>query len=60
MTGITTAEPRSARAASFYVFAALAIGVFLFPIMPRIRNPLLPGMTGPLSNATTGLSDSIN
>jgi transglutaminase-like putative cysteine protease len=28
--------------------------------MPRIRNPLLPGMTGPLGNATTGLSDSIN
>ena len=39
---------------------ALAIGTCLFPFMPRIRNPLLPGMTGPLSNATTGLSDSIN
>ncbi|HEV7427451.1 MAG TPA: transglutaminase domain-containing protein [Thermoanaerobaculia bacterium] len=54
------AEPRSGRAASFYVFGALAIGTCLFPFMPRVRNPLLPGMTGPLSNATTGLSDSIN
>jgi len=60
MTGIPIAEPPSGRAASFYVFGALAIGTCLFPFMPRIRNPLLPGMTGPLTNATTGLSDSIN
>jgi hypothetical protein len=53
-------EPPSGRAASFYVIGALALGTCLFPFMPRIRNPLLPGMTGPLSNATTGLSDSIN
>jgi hypothetical protein len=60
MTGTPVAEPPSGRAASFYVFGALAIGTCLFPFMPRVRNPLLPGMTGPLSNATTGLSDSIN
>jgi hypothetical protein len=60
MTGTPIAEPPSGRAASFYVFGALAIGTCLFPFMPRIRNPLLPGITGPLSNATTGLSDSIN
>jgi len=60
MTGMPANEPRSARAAMFYVGGALLIGVFLFPIMPRVRNPLLPGMTGPLSNASTGLSDSIN
>ena len=60
MAGVTTQEPRSTRAAVFYVCGALLIGIFLFPIMPRVRNPLLPGMTGPLSNATTGLSDSIN
>jgi len=60
MTGTSIAEPPSGRAASFYVFGALAIGTCLFPFMPRIRNPLLPGMTGPLTNATTGLSDSIN
>jgi hypothetical protein len=60
MTGTPIAEPPSGRAASFYVIGALAIGTCLFPFMPRVRNPLLPGMTGPLSNATTGLSDSIN
>ncbi|MEA2414447.1 MAG: protein-glutamine gamma-glutamyltransferase [Thermoanaerobaculia bacterium] len=60
MTGTPTAEPPSGRAASFYVIGALVIGTCLFPFMPRVRNPLLPGMTGPLSNATTGLSDSIN
>ncbi len=53
-------EPPSGRAASFYVFGALLIGAFLFPLLPRVRNPLLPGMSGPLSNATTGLSESIN
>jgi hypothetical protein len=60
MTGTPAAEPPSGRAASFYVIGALVIGTCLFPFMPRVRNPLLPGMTGPLSNATTGLSDSIN
>ncbi|HEX7677474.1 MAG TPA: DUF3488 domain-containing protein, partial [Thermoanaerobaculia bacterium] len=53
-------EPPSGRAASFYVFGALLIGAFLFPLLPRVRNPLLPGMSGSLSNASTGLSDSIN
>ena len=60
MTRTAIAEPPSGRAALFYVIGALAIGACLFPFMPRIRNPLLPGITGPLSNATTGLSDSIN
>jgi hypothetical protein len=60
MTSTPIAEPPSGRAASFYVFGALAFGTCLFPFMPRIRNPLLPGLTAPLSNATTGLSDSIN
>jgi hypothetical protein len=60
MTGMPIAEPPSGRAASFYVFGALVLGTCLFPFMPRVRNPLLPGMTGPLNNAATGLSDSIN
>src|SRR5258708_2172778 len=60
LTGAPVHEPPSGRAASFYVFAALLIGVFLFPLLPRVRNPLLPGMSGPLNGATTGLSDSIN
>src|SRR5213079_341386 len=31
-----------------------------FPMLPRVRNPLVPGMAGPLSSAATGLSDSID
>jgi hypothetical protein len=38
------------RAAWFYVFVALAIGAFLFPLLPRVRNPLLPGPPGRWSN----------
>jgi transglutaminase-like putative cysteine protease len=59
-TGIALPEPPSNRAAAFYLCVALAIGTFLFPMLPRVRNPMLPGMTGPLTNATSGLSDSIN
>jgi protein-glutamine gamma-glutamyltransferase len=60
MTGVPGQEPASGRAASFYVFGTLLIGAFLFPLLPRVRNPILPGMTGPLNNATSGLSESIN
>ncbi|HSY51848.1 MAG TPA: DUF3488 and DUF4129 domain-containing transglutaminase family protein [Thermoanaerobaculia bacterium] len=60
MTGLPAYEPPSGGAAAFYVCGALLIGILLFPLLPRIRNPLLPGMAGPLNNATTGLSDSIN
>jgi transglutaminase-like putative cysteine protease len=50
----------SGRAAGFYVAATTALGMALFPLLPRVRNPLVPGMVGRLSNATTGLSDSID
>jgi len=60
MTAARLPELPSGKAATFYVGASLLIGIFLFPLLPRVRNPLLPGMSGPLSNASTGLSDSIN
>jgi hypothetical protein len=53
-------EPPSNRAAAFYVCGTTVIGMLLFPILPRVRNPLVPGMVGSLTSATTGLSDSIN
>jgi protein-glutamine gamma-glutamyltransferase len=47
------------RAAGFYVCGTTLIGVLLFPLLPRVRNPLVPGFLG--SNAaSTGLSDTIN
>ena len=60
MTGKRVPAFPSSRAATFYVCAALGIGIILFPLLPRVRNPLLPGLSGPLDKATTGLSDSIN
>jgi protein-glutamine gamma-glutamyltransferase len=54
------AEPASGRAAIFYVAGTAIVAMVLFPIIPRIRNPLVHGVTSELSNATTGLSESIN
>ncbi|HEX9502585.1 MAG TPA: transglutaminaseTgpA domain-containing protein [Thermoanaerobaculia bacterium] len=53
-------EPPSNRAAAFYVCGTTLIGMVLFPVLPRVRNPLVPGMVGSLTSASTGLSDSIN
>lgn len=58
--GMTVPPQPAARAAGFYVGATCMIAVVLFPMLPRVRNPFVPGMTGPLTNASTGLSDSID
>src|SRR5262249_24604781 len=58
--GAAGAEPPSGRAAAFYVCGTTAIGILLFPMLPRVRNPIVPGLAGSLSNAATGLSDTIN
>lgn len=48
------------RTAGFYVIGAAAIASVLFPLMPRVRNPLVQSFTGPLPNSATGLSQTIN
>src|SRR5258706_5061372 len=58
--GVAVPSQPAARAAGFYVCASCMIAVVLFPMLPRVRNPFVPGMIGPLSNASTGLSDSID
>lgn len=58
--GVVAPQPPAARAAGFYLSATCLVAVVLFPVLPRVRNPFVPGMTGSLSNATTGLSDSID
>jgi transglutaminase-like putative cysteine protease len=50
----------SGRASAFYLSGAILIGALLFPVLPRLRNPLVRGLTGPLPGATTALSDTIN
>jgi transglutaminase-like putative cysteine protease len=53
-------EGPSTRAAGFYVTATGALAIALFPMLPRVRNPFVPGMASALNNASTGLSDSID
>jgi len=53
-------EPSSTRAAGFYVVGTTCIGMLLFPLLPRVRNPIVPGIASGADRNSTGLSDSIN
>ncbi|MFP5245751.1 MAG: transglutaminaseTgpA domain-containing protein, partial [Thermoanaerobaculia bacterium] len=53
-------EPPSAKAAGFYLAGAVAIGAALFPLLPRVRNPLVHGILGSLQGSATTLTDTIN
>ena len=53
-------EAPSSRAAMFYLVGSAVIGVILFPLLPRNANPMVRGWTGPLGQASTGLTDAIN
>ncbi|HEX7190211.1 MAG TPA: transglutaminaseTgpA domain-containing protein, partial [Thermoanaerobaculia bacterium] len=50
----------SNRAAAFYLAGTAVLAAVLFPIIPRTRNPLVQGVSGALTNATTGLSTTID
>lgn len=54
------AEPPSSRAATFYLAGTACVAAILFPIVPRVRNPMMQGLAGSLTNASTGLSDTID
>lgn len=43
-----------------YVVPTVAIAVLLFPLLPRVRNPLIRGFMGGLESASTGISDTID
>ncbi|MGZ8811567.1 MAG: transglutaminase TgpA family protein [Thermoanaerobaculia bacterium] len=51
---------QASRAAAFYLAGTALIGAILFPLLPRVRNPVVQGFAGPLGAGSTGLSDSIN
>ena len=53
-------EAPSGRAAVFYLVGAGAIGLLLFPLLPRVRNPLVQGLSGSLPTSATALSESID
>lgn len=58
--GVAVTEPPATRAAAFYLCGTTMIGSLLFPMLPRVRNPILPGVAGTLGSASTGLSETIN
>lgn len=48
------------RSAALYLAGSALIGALLFPLLPRLRNPLIQGFGGSLGNTATGLSDTID
>jgi transglutaminase-like putative cysteine protease len=54
------AESPSGRAAGFYLAGAIAIGAVLFPMLPRVRNPLVQGGLGSLPGGATALTETID
>jgi hypothetical protein len=53
-------EAPSKRAAAFYLAGTGVLAALLFPVIPRVRNPIVRGVTGALTNATSGLSNTID
>ena len=43
-----------------YVIPTMAIAVLMFPLLPRVRNPLVRGFMGGMESASTGISDTID
>lgn len=60
MTGSEYSLAPPTRSALLYVAGTAVIAVLLFPAIPRLKNPLMPGVAGALGNTATGLSDSID
>ena len=58
--GRTYDDAPTALTAAFYLGGAMFIGALLFPLLPRLRSPLVRGFTGPLAGSATGLTDTIN
>jgi protein-glutamine gamma-glutamyltransferase len=52
--------PPSGRSAAYYLVGAALIGAALFPLLPRIKNPFVQGLTSSLPGASSTLGDSID
>jgi len=48
------------RAAALYLVSTVIAGSLLFPLLPRIKNPLVRGIAGDLADTSTGFSDTID
>ncbi|MEO8215877.1 MAG: DUF3488 and transglutaminase-like domain-containing protein, partial [Acidobacteriota bacterium] len=52
--------PPSSRPAAFYLLASSALAIMMFPFLPRVGSPVVPGLTSTFNAASTGISNSIN
>ncbi|HXI14692.1 MAG TPA: transglutaminaseTgpA domain-containing protein [Thermoanaerobaculia bacterium] len=57
---VSQVAPDTGRTAVQFVVAATAGAMLLFPLLPRVRSPFVPGFAGALQSASTGLSDTID
>ena len=54
-------EAATSRGAASYVIPTVALAAALFPLLPRLHNPMIGGnLTSPLDRRTTGISDTID
>jgi transglutaminase-like putative cysteine protease len=58
--GRTQADRAAGGTAFFYLLGTIVIAALLFPVMPRVRNPLVQGLAANSSNTATGLSETID
>lgn len=52
--------PASGRTAAAYLVCTMIAGALLFPILPRVRNPMVRGISGDLADTSTGFSETID
>lgn len=58
--GLQRQELGAARSAIGFAVPALLIGAVLFPMLPRVHDPFVRGMTRGLDSSATGLSETID
>lgn len=60
LLGVEPRLVRPSRAALLYVLPTTLVAGMFFPMLPRVRNPFVSGLSGNLAQASTGISDSID
>ncbi len=55
-----TAEAPTARAAAAYLIPTAIFAVMLFPLLPRLRSPVVRGFGAAMTGSSTGISDSLD
>lgn len=60
MTGSRYDEVGRSRPALVYLLPTLLVAIVFFPLLPRLRNPFVQGPSSMLTDAATGITESIN